>query len=304
MVRTYVPAKRGGYIWGFVIIALVIAASGMPVVLTWLAASADGGRQALAIGATAFAGFMVALFVYLLYGLKTLRYDFAAEGLTVHWGIMKVSIPYSRIEDVRVVPGTLSGLKTIGVGWPGCYIGIFSLRGIGRVEAYATRMRGNVVLVGTGRQTYLLSPDTPEEFESELRAKMKDAPAVLHKEARAHAPFWADPLAVLLVVGNLAVLAGAILYLLRLLPTLPARIPAHWDFAGRINRYSSPQELFMLPLVGAVGAIIPLMIGLTQKKITRTWFYILAGSGLLLQILFLCILWGWVGMIRQHVGVG
>lgn len=297
------PAKRSGYIWGFVIVALVVAASGLPVVLTWLA-NAEGGGNAFAIGATAFAGFMVALFAYLLYALGTLRYDLTADGLTIHWGIMKITIPYGRIRDVRVVPGTLSGLRTMGVAWPGYYIGMFSLRGIGRVEAYATRMRENVVLVETGRQTYLLSPDAPEEFEAELRTKMVDVPAVLHEEARAHAPFWADPLAVLLVLGNVAVLAGSFLYLLRLMPTLPERIPAHWDLAGRVNRYSSPQELFMLPLVGAVAAAIPLVIGLTQRKMTRTWLYILAASGLLLQILFLCILWGWVGYIRQNAGIG
>ncbi|ADU26045.1 DUF1648 domain-containing protein [Ethanoligenens harbinense] len=52
-----------------------------------------------------------------------------------------------------------------------------------------------------------------------------------------------------LEIVNILLLIAQFVYVLSLWSRLPARIPAHFDAAGHINRYGSKNELFIVPFV-------------------------------------------------------
>lgn len=299
-MNVFVPPKRAGFLWGIVLLVLAAGAVLVPVVLIRTAAGTDsaagpGTFQTMMI---VVAALVIGMFLYFLYSLKTLQYEIAADALIVRWGAARIRVSLGTIKSIEKVPGIIIGARILGVSWPGLYAGVFRLRGIGRVDVFATRLRGEVVLVRAADRCYLLSPGDSERFIGQLRQQVAQVPPVIEDVAEQRPGFWADPLAVILVLGNALFFLGSLLYVFRLVPTLPPRIPAHWDLAGRVNRYTTPEELFMLPVVGAAVAALPVVMGVLQGRRTRNVLYILGVVGLLLQLLFMCILWGWVGMIR------
>lgn len=296
-MRVFEPSKKStGYIWGGLLFLLVAGAVGIGAVAMWLLP--DFRSKAPAIAMTVFGVFIAGLFAYLLYGLKTLRYELDDHLLVIRWGLVHIAIPFGLVTEVRKAPGSLVGFRTFGAAFPGCYIGMFRFKGMGTVEAFTTRLTGDIVLVSTTRTTYLLSPDDPDAFTALLGRAVSIAPAESDVEIRHVPPVWADPLAMLLMGANVAFFAGIMLYLSRLVPSLPHQIPAHWDMTGAVNRHGSREELYMLPIVGAVVAALPAVMGMTRRHPSRKFIYFLAATSMALQLLFACILWGWVSQIR------
>lgn len=296
-MRVFEPSRKStGYIWGGLLFLLVAGAVGIGAVAMWLTAGFKNNAPAVAM--TAFAVMIAGLFAYLLYGLKTLRYELDDNRLVIRWGLTRITIPFGLVTEVRKAAGSLTGIRTFGASFPGCYIGLFRFKGMGTVEAFATRLRGEVVLVSTTRTTYLLSPDDPDAFAGLLQQAVNIAPAESDVELHHVPPLWADPLGMMLIGANVAFFAGVMLYLSHLIQSLPHQIPAHWDMTGTVNRYGSREELYMLPVVGAVVAALPAVMGMTRRHPSRRFIYFLAATSLALQLLFACILWGWVSQIH------
>lgn len=311
MTQVYYPSKKIGFIWGIILLILIV----VPLTAVFVAlrkAQADGFLLSIILVVFLF---LLALFLYFLYALKTMRYQIDADSVTLNWGTVRYTIPIMAILEGRKVEGPLIGLRTFGGSWPGCHFGLFRFRGYGQVEVYSTRLKGDMVLLRTTAQTYLISPEDTDGFLAVLREKMALEKAsvpvlVSHKTVgrpigstaaaeviRFSQPmsFFKDPIAIALVVANVTLLAAVLIYLAHLVPTLPAKIPAHWDLAGNVNRYGNREELYMLPAVGALTAALPLVMGFTQHGKNRKILYISAVIGLLLQILFISILGGWIG---------
>ena len=58
-----------------------------------------------------------------------------------------------------------------------------------------------------------------------------------------------NALDVLEAIVSLSCLVGVTLYLILAWNTIPAKIPAHYDAAGEVNRWGSKSELIMLPII-------------------------------------------------------
>ena len=58
-----------------------------------------------------------------------------------------------------------------------------------------------------------------------------------------------NALDVLEAIVSLSCLVGVTAYLILAWSTIPARIPAHYDAAGEVNRWGSKSELIMLPII-------------------------------------------------------
>ncbi|HCT37115.1 MAG TPA: hypothetical protein DF292_08805 [Firmicutes bacterium] len=320
MTQVYYPSKKNGFIWGIMLLILIVAPLGA-ILVALRKTHVDGSLLSIVLIVFSF---LLALFLYFLYALKTMRYQIDADSVTLNWGTVRYTIPMTAILEARKVEGPLVGLRTFGGSWPGCHFGLFRFRGYGQVEVYSTRLRGDIVLLRTTAQTYLISPDDTDAFLAVLHETMALAlapaltPALMptsHRMAgRVHLAgstaaadairfrqpmsFFRDPIAIALVLANVALLAVVFIYLTRLMPTLPEKIPAHWDLAGNVNRYGNREELYMLPAVGALTAALPLVMGFTQHGKNRKILYISAAVGLLLQVLFISILGGWIGKIN------
>lgn len=296
-MQVFEPSRKSvGYIWGGLFLLMTAGAVGGFAAAMWMLPGFKS--KGMAIVMTIFAFSIAGLFAYLIYGLKTLRYELEDNHLVIRWGLVHITVPFGLVTGVQKAQGSLVGIRTFGAAFPGCYIGLFRFGGAGTVEAFATRLRGDVVLVSTARTTYLLSPDDPDVFAGLLKKAVDVAPAETDIELRHDPPLWADPLGMMLIGANVAFLAGVLLYLSRLIPSLPHQIPAHWDMAGTVNRYGSREELYMLPVIGAVVAALPAVMGMTRRHPSRKFVYFLAAVSLGLQLLFACILWGWVSQIR------
>lgn len=307
MTQVYYPSKKAGFIWG-IILLIIIAVPLIAALVALRKAQADDSLLSIILIVILL---LLALFLYFLYALKTMRYQIDADSVTLNWGTVRYKIPMTAILEVRKVGGPLIGLRTFGGSWPGCHFGLFRFRHYGQVEVYSTRLRGDMVLLRTTAQTYLISPDDTDVFLAVLHEKMALASASASHQMVGHPAgstaaaeairfsqpmsFFRDPIAIVLVVANISLLAAVFIYLARLVPTLPEKIPAHWDLAGNVNRYGNREELYMLPAVGALTAALPLVMGFSQHGKNRKILYMSAVIGLLLQVLFISILGGWIG---------
>ena len=298
MTKVYYPAKRTGFIWG--ILLLILIAAPLITILVILG-KAHADNSMLSIILIIFL-LLIALFLYFLYALKTMCYQIEADAIKLKWGAVSYTIPMTAISEVRKVQGPLIGFRTFGGSWPGYHFGLFRFRDYGQIEVYSTRLTGDLVLLRTAAKTYLISPENVDGFLAVLHEKVELAPLQLvSREVTGFSQsisFFRDPIAIILVAANIALLAAVFIYLARLVPTLPEKIPAHWDLAGNINRYGNREELYMLPAVGALTAALPLVMGFSQRGRNRKIWYISAAFGLLLQILFISILGGWIGKIN------
>ncbi len=63
-----------------------------------------------------------------------------------------------------------------------------------------------------------------------------------------------------------AVLLGAIAFILIRFPSLPERIPSHYNFAGEIDGYSGRFSLLLMPLIGLVMDAVVALVGRFPKS--------------------------------------
>jgi hypothetical protein len=125
---------------------------------------------------------------------------------------------------------------------------------------------------------------------------------------RAHAAGWAAvvlPLAGLVMVWGLAIAWW---------PTLPARIPLHFDASGRPDRWGSSSQWFLLPmiatlvigLVGGIGAALPAVVrshpGLVNTPRKKQWLA-LDAEARLRALLPMRWLLAWVGVFASGLFV-
>lgn len=300
VMSIFLPPKMAGYRWGVLMLIIITGIVAFPILLT-LRLGIQGPAATLRVfhlSMTAVVLLVSGMFVYLLYALKTMQYEITPDDLIIRWGAARVRVPLGRIKGVEKVPGTMTGIRTFGVSWPGYYVGVFRMRGLGKVDMFATRLKGEVVLVHTAERSFVLTPEDMDPFVQQLEQQVAAAAPEFEEALQPVASFWADPLAVLLVAGNVLVFLGEMYYLTRLIPTLPSRIPAHWDLTGRITRYASTGELYMLPAIGGAAAALPVIMGVLQQRHTRKTLYFMAAIGLFLQVFFFVLTLGWIGSIR------
>lgn len=98
----------------------------------------------------------------------TIRYILSDEALLIQGGRLRLSLPYSTIDAVRLDSPRGLPWRTIGAHLPGLVWGRFAWKAAGpSLRIYATQLKP-LVLVSSGGATYGISPADAEAFVSEL----------------------------------------------------------------------------------------------------------------------------------------
>jgi hypothetical protein len=277
--------------------ALILAILGVDAGLVWRI------RRGPHNGITFLAGLVVlvslaaiVLVVYRIYDLTQLRYEFDRNRLLIARAGMQHTIPIESIE--RVVDGAEAkwAAKIRGVRWPGCYIGPGSTDETGMTLFYGVDAPGAQTVIVTPVLAYGISVPDKDAFRQVFVACRQLGPLtqVRHETVRApylHWPIWRDRAAHLLVGAG--VLLGALLFAVLLFryPDLPARLPMHYDAAGRVDRIAPRQEAFVLPVIGTIAWVTNGLLGTLFYRRQRMLSYLAWSGTLIVQTLFLMALW-------------
>ncbi len=115
----------------------------------------------LLVGLLAFAP--LPLLGYRAYALLRAEYILSRDGLELRWGLRSEEIPLTDIEWVRPVTDLSHPLPLPPMVIPGAVLGFRRHTDLGLVEFLASQVKG-LLLVGTARRVYAISPANPAEF--------------------------------------------------------------------------------------------------------------------------------------------
>ncbi len=235
---------------------------------------------------------LLVLWLYWYYGLATLRYTMDRNALVIACGASRYVVPMEEIR--RTVRGDevsiLQGFR--GVGWPGYLMGSLRLRDLGLLLVASTEPVERQLIVVTDRMCYGISPRRPEQFRADLAARQALGP--LHPTEQTveyvsfvAAPVWRDRWYWATVL--LAFVANAALFGIIALryPTLPERLPLHFDAQGMVDRVGFKSGLIVVPTIGALSLAANGVLGTILHGRERLAAYLLAGMTVILQV----VLW-------------
>lgn len=201
---------------------------------------------------------------------KRMRYELSDDDVTVHFGLSRRRVPYAAIREAQCAPTTLQ-LRLFGASWPGLHWGLYTAKDAGRVWVYATKMRGDFILLSlVDGKTIALTPEDPQAFLRALTAQQRRFGTASPGDMAAREPSRIVVYAqVLVVAAAFFVFLG---YLLWLYPSLPEVIPVHFDLSWTPNRWGHKSELFVIAGIAAIfpviNTVLTLKFGRHAKELT------------------------------------
>jgi hypothetical protein len=245
-------------VWGLILIAII----DIPLLLFFFL-----GSQGPIFFSVLMGGILIlidGLLLSLAFLGKRMSYKLEKDDLAVNFGIRERKIPYSSIRNVQLAHTTLL-LRLFGASWPGLHWGLYKTKDVGRVWAYSTKMRGDLILINlVDGKKIAISPENPHNFLDEINAWNNrfgtDSPSEVKGVEPTRKIVYTQVLA---VATAFTVFLG---YLLWIYPSLPEVIPVHFDFNWNPNRWAHKSELFVL--VG-IAAIFPIMNTILTIKFGR-----------------------------------
>ncbi|NLW92200.1 MAG: hypothetical protein GXY34_11465 [Syntrophomonadaceae bacterium] len=100
----------------------------------------------------------LAVYAYLFLSSLNMVYKAVNEGIHIRWGIRKIIIPWSEIEEIIHVKGKSNLFSIFGTSWPGHMIGLYMAKGLGSVRMYATRPQNGFIYIKSNLGFYGLTP--------------------------------------------------------------------------------------------------------------------------------------------------
>lgn len=243
---------------------------------------------------------LLILWIYWYYGLLTLHYWLDRNGLVIACGTGRYIVPMKAIR--AIVPG--KGLKVTrdfrGIGWPGYLKGRVVVEGLGPVVVHATEPLDHQLVVVTDALCYGISPRETARFLEDFAVRQGLGPVRTLPQTEERAwlvslPVWRDRWFWGLLI--LAALSGAALFgfLAARYPTLPERLPLHFDAQGEADRVGPKAGLLIVPWIGALSLAINGLLGVLAHRRERLAAYVLAVASLLIQ----CVVWAAVSRILR-----
>lgn len=284
-MKTFKPAEGKGYLWGLGLIAIVGILTLVPVIINLVSGRLIPGFV-LVMGVVFLS--ITSIAIYFAWAAKSLQYSLDDQELVITWAFSKKRIPLQGIRGIERTIGT-SSLKVIGASWPGFHMGSFTdPTGKGTVNLYATHIWGEIILIRTKWETIGITPADAEEFLGELERLSPEIESGSFSpagDAEQYTP-WKDKLAVSIFVLAGVILLGTGLYMYSKAPSLPSKVPIHYNIRGEIDRYGSPQELYT-PLGIALGVIVMMAgINLSLARNNKTSVRMMAFVSLLISLIF------------------
>jgi len=261
------------------------------------------------------------------YGLAAARYQLSDDALIVQWGRRRETIPLADIEDRHLGAEFEGELRPHGPNWPGLIVSRIDHPTLGAVQFLATTAdKAGLVLLGYSDGWLALSPPDPPAFLEALRERQAALPgptqlaaespgAPLAASAKATTavaqqpetepttgaavrlsltgldprfwPLWHDRLALgLIAAAGLATLALTV-YLLIIIPQLPAEIALRFDAQRRPVQFGAPEGLWLLAALAAAAWLVNTLLGALfhRRAEDRPLAYVLFGATLLMAAL-------------------
>lgn len=285
-MKTYAPVEGKGFLWGLALFIFTLAITGIPLIVSIVKGKPNIGFLVM----TSFVFILCAgLFGYFMWAVSNLRYTLKDKHLVIKWAFNTKRIPLENIRGVTITVGS-SSIKVIGASWPGFHLGSFSdPRGKGTVNLYATQLWGDIVLIRTKWETIGITPKDPEGFLEDLH---KNLPDLKRDEVgdQIVAEQTYSPLKDKVYLGYISVsaliLGGAFLHLRYKLPSLPEQVPMHYNFAGQVDRYGSPTEIYYPLGLGLVLMLLLNGVNLVVAKRNSTSVRMMGMVTLIMTLLF------------------
>lgn len=237
---------------------------------------------------------ILGLLTYFAVAGGTTRYEVSKKSLRINFGMLKKTIPYTRIAKTEILDLNVS-LRLFGASLPGFYLGVFRTN-IGNVHAYATKISGNfLVLTLVDGEKYVLSPEQPEDLLEAIEHKRsfygKEDLLELAREEKK-----------VMRLVYLQVLSVAVLYLAFLVyfvwvyVSLPQIVPLHFGFDGVPNRFGDKSELLWIAGIAGMFPLINAVLTLKFGKHER-------GFVILLGVIFTAVLAAFLALTFFFVAV-
>lgn len=286
---SFPPAKRAGMLLHALLLLALACLSAWGF---WrLSAAAVGPAFViyLLVGLLAFAP--VPLLGYRAYALYRAQYRLDRDTLELRWGLRNEVIPLADIEWVRPVEDLTHPLTVPPLPMPGAILGLRGHRDLGVVEFLASRLRG-LLLVGTPKRVYAISPAQPLEFlDTFARAvelgSLREAPSKSLYPSFVFSRAWESGLVRYLWLAALFLNIGLAAWISLLIPS-----SSQYALGYRPDR--SPDavpssQLIIVPLVSALISLIGWIAGLFFYRwgTRRALAIVLWGAGALSSLLFL-----------------
>lgn len=280
------PRRRAGLLVNLFAILLLLGAASLGL---WRIFSSPSGPELFAYLIPVLLALpLVPLLGYRLYALLTAAYILEREGLRLRWGLRLEDIPITEVQFVERAENFPGRLPRPRLGWPGAVLGTRRMPLADDptenvvVEFLAASLRG-LVLVGTPRRTFAISPGDPAAFirafqrTTEL-GSLAPIPARTVQPTFLLARLWADRLPRWLILVGL----GASLLLLAVASlAVSERSQVFLGFKpdGSPGDAVPAIRLFLLPLANSFFVLLDGLLGL---------FFYRRADGRLLA----CLLWG------------
>ncbi|HET6845572.1 MAG TPA: PH domain-containing protein, partial [Anaerolineales bacterium] len=260
------PSKRVGLVIHGVVIAVLAIISGWAF---WRMSSAPVGLEFVGfilLGIVAFAP--LPLLAYHAYALYLAQYTLDRDTLELRWGLRRELIPLADIEWVRPVADLTNPLVPPGLPLPGAVLGLKRHPDLGVVEFLSSQSRA-MLLVGTPRRVYAISPARPQQFlDTFARAvelgslRETDAESLYPSFVFAHA--WSSGLVRYLWLATLFLNLGLTAWISLLIPTST-------QFALGYQPDRSPDlvpsvQLIIIPLLSSALSSVAWLTGLFMYR--------------------------------------
>ncbi len=263
------PSKRVGLAFHALLVAALTALSGWAF---WRMSVTPVGPQFVVfvlVGILAFAP--VPLLGYRAYALYRAQYRLDRDTLELRWGLRKELIPLADIEWVRPMDDLTTPVTPPAIPLPGAVLGLKRHGDLGVVEFLSSRARG-MLLVGTPKRVYAISPAKPRQFlETFARAvelgSLHEAEAQSQYPSFVFAQAWNSGLVRYLWLVTLFLNLGLTAWISLLIPTSA-------QFALGYRPDQTPDlvasgQLTILPLVSALLSFTAWVSGLFFYRLEK-----------------------------------
>ncbi len=206
------------------------------------------------------------LIIYSSYTAGMMEYKLEEDELRVSFPLSPLRVSYSKIRCAGKVETSLR-FRLFGGSLPGAHWGTFTTSNLGSAQVYATRYKGEFILLELSDDVkVLVSPREPDAFLEALRGKTTFAAPTLTEVGE---PRLDRRLATAQVVVVAIAWLTLTAYVAYIYPGLPDVIPVHFGFNGVPNRYGSKVEMLFLVVLSALFPVLNTVFALKFGKYNK-----------------------------------
>lgn len=212
-----------------------------------------------------FAFVPMPLFAYRAYALWRADYILDRDSLELRWGLRDEDIPLTDIEWLRPVSDLTTPLRLPWLPLPGAVLGLRRHPDLGVVEFIASSNR-NLLLVGTARRIYAISPTNAAEFVRKF-ARTIEMGSLIPAEPKSVFPSflftraWEQPFVRFLWLMGVFLNVGLVVWVSLLIPTI-IQVSLGFTPSGEPFPPSPAIQLILLPIISSFLFVFGLLAGL------------------------------------------